>query len=79
MTTAENPLQAAIAAELRAWFARTALPQDGAADAADMHPNTLSRKLNGRSSFAVEELDSIATYLGTTLEQVLADARKAVQ
>ena len=69
-------LERAVAAELRAWFARTELPQERAAEVVGMHPNTLSRKLNGHSNFSLAEVDAVATYLGTSAEVVIADARQ---
>lgn len=77
MKNVTTPFGAALAAELRAQFGRTELQQEDAAVILGVHPATLSRKLKGRASISVDELDALAKFLGTTLEKIVASARKA--
>lgn len=76
MTPPAPDLQEAISAVLRGWFARRRLTHGGAAQPAGMTPNTLSRKLNGKGAFTLPELEAITGYLGITVEELLADARR---
>lgn len=77
MKDTPSRFEAAIAAELRAQFGRTELPRDEAAAVIGVHPATLARKLKGRIGITMDELDTLAKYLGTTFEKVIESARAA--
>lgn len=76
MTT--TSLEDAVATELRVWFARTGFLHRDAAAAAEIPVPSFSRKMNGQSTFTLTELNAVATFLGTTIEEVVAEARKAI-
>jgi transcriptional regulator with XRE-family HTH domain len=61
----------AIAAEVRAELARQNKTLTSLAQAADISTDTLRRRLNGLSSFPVEELGPVCRFLGLTLDQLL--------
>lgn len=69
---ATKPLRrTAIAAEVRAEVARQGKTYVSLATAAGISPDTLRRRLNGLSSFPVEELGSVCRFLGITLDELL--------
>lgn len=76
MTIPVDTIEQAVTAELRGRFGRTGLVRRDAAAAADMSISTFSRKLNNRLPITIGELDTIATFLGTTSEEILTEARK---
>lgn len=53
-----------VAGEIRAELARQGKPMSALALAAGISPATLTRKLNGRTAFYLEEIDAIAAFLG---------------
>lgn len=61
----------AIAAEVRAELARQNKTLVSLAQAADISTDTLRRRLNGLSSFPVEELGSVCRFLGLTLDEII--------
>lgn len=79
MTFPVNTIEQAITAQLRGWFGRTGLLRRDAAAEVGTSVATLSRKLNNRLPFTVAELDTIATFLGTTMEEIVTEARKSLR
>ncbi len=78
-TSPGTSLEDAVATELRVHFARTGLLQRDAAAAADIPVPSFSRKMNGQSTFTLTELAAVADFLGTTIEDVITEARKALR
>ena len=74
-TQQNNPLRAAIAAELRAVVARSDLTQEQVAEAAGLSRATVNRLLKGQRSVDSEQLIAIATALGFDPGEVLDQAR----
>ena len=70
---ATQPLRrTAVAAEVRAELARQNKTATSLAKTTDIPVDTLRRRLNGLSSFTVEELGSVCAYLGLSLDELLA-------
>lgn len=62
-----------VAANVRAELARRNIPAQSLAEAVDLNRATLGRRLNGYSSFTIDELDRIADYFGLPLEVLISD------
>jgi transcriptional regulator with XRE-family HTH domain len=74
MTVSALRLRDLVAAEVRAWMARQQATGEALAVAMGTSPNSVSRRLRGKTSFDVDELDQVAIFLGVSLEQLLAPA-----
>ena len=62
--------RAAIAGEIRAELARQGLSYTACAAATHISPSTLSRRLAGTKPFLLEEMQSIAQFLGIKLSDL---------
>ena len=61
-----------MAAEVRAAIARAGLPRAQVADAAGMHRQLLSRKLNGHTPLLIEEVVAIAKAIDVPPDELAA-------
>ena len=61
-----------MAAEVRAAIARAGLPRARVADAAGMHRQLLSRKLNGHTPFLIEEVVAIAKAIDVPPDELVS-------
>ena len=68
--THQTQRRAAIAGEIRAELGRQNLTYSALAAAIGMSPSTLSRRLVGIKPFDIEELQSIAQFLGIKLSDL---------
>lgn len=66
-----------VAANCRAEAARRGRTTQDIADATGIHRVTLGRRLNGSSSFTINELVAIASYLQVRLSVLLAGVESA--
>lgn len=68
---------AAVAAEVRAEMGRKQVTATHLATRTDIPSATLSRRLNGRSAFTVEELHRISAVLGVPVSVLVPDSASA--
>lgn len=66
-----------VAANCRAEAARHGKTTQDVADGTGIHRVTLGRRLSGSSSFTIDELVAVATYLGVSLETLLVGIEPA--
>lgn len=69
-----NPTDQRVAANVRAEMGRRALSQSALAERIGCTQQSLSRRLTGRTSFSVSELDRIADALQVSVKTLLGAA-----
>lgn len=67
------PTTLTVAERVRSAMVEKGLTPKGLADDAGIPRTTLNRRLTGKSSFTLNELDAIAPSLGVTAADLLAD------
>ena len=70
-TTSQKDLNPLIAAEVRAWLARTDMKQADLAACLGLSQSGVSHRLRGNVPFTVVELDAVAETFGITLYELL--------
>jgi len=68
-------LSGAIAGEIRAEMARQLRTTVELAEALDLKPRAVQRRLAGDMEFSLDEIDAVASFLGVSREQLLTGVR----